>query len=166
MIALLERFWKGIGTVVSGDWRHPDRRPLWAFASERTKGVEIRALGEARRSGHERIGTEHLLVAILAEEVGEAAMSLRRRNVSLPEVRSLVELLNGTKPVEPKRSKWLNTPQHTAAMFAADGRSRQLGYTDIEPEHVLYGILLDEDAVATRILRYLGVSVSQLIPEL
>lgn len=166
MSALLARFKESVDTIVSGHWRHPDRRPLWAFASERTKVVEIKALEEARRSGHDRVGTEHLLLGILAEGSGQAAASLGQRDILLPEVRSVVELLNGTGPADLKRTKWFITPQHTAALFAADEHSRKLDHTTIEPEHILYGILQDEDAAAVRILRYLGVNAPDLLLEL
>jgi len=151
---------------VSGDWRHPDRRPLWAFASERTKRVEIKALEEARRSGYDRIGTEHLLLGILSENSGRAVTSLRRRDVLLSEVRPIVELLNGTRPADPEQTRWLLTPRHRAAMSAAEEYGCALDHPTIEPEHVLYGILRDEDAAASRILRYLGVSIPELLLEL
>lgn len=166
MIASLESFKERVGAIVSGDWRHPGRRPLWAFASERTKSVEIKALEEARRSGHDRIGTEHLLLGILAENSGRAATSLRRRGVLLREARPAVELLNGTKPADPKRTKWLNTPRHTAALLAADENSQKLDHPEIEPEHVLYGVLQHEGSAAVRILGYLGVSIPGLLLEI
>lgn len=165
MIASLEQLRERIGSIVSGDWRHPDRRPLSAFASERTKRVRMEALEEARLSGQDRIGTEHLLLGILAENSGRAVTSLRRRNVLLSDVRPVVELLNGTNPTDPGKTKWFHTHEYHAAMFAAAEYSRTLDHPTIEPEHVLYAIL-QEDATASRILRYLEVSASDLLLDL
>lgn len=155
-----------LDAVSSGEGRRPHRRPLGSLMSGRTRAVRIGALEEARRSGHDRIGTEHLLLGILAENAGEAATRLRRNNVRLSDVRSAVERLNGAGTADPKRTKWPNTPQHTSALFASEERRRGLGCRTIEPEHVLYGILRVEDATAVRILRDLGAEPRDLLAAL
>ncbi|MGB3633879.1 MAG: Clp protease N-terminal domain-containing protein, partial [Rubrobacteraceae bacterium] len=70
--------------------------------SERAKAVRLRTFEEARYLGHDRIGTEHLLLGILAQDNGEAAALLRRNNVKFSEVRSAADLLNGSAPADPK----------------------------------------------------------------
>ena len=134
--------------------------------SEPAKAVMIKAIEQVRRSGRERIGTEHLLLGILAENRGEAAASLRRNNVQLAEVQSAEERLNGARTVDSKRKKWFYTRQCASARSAAEEYSRLLGCQTIEPEHLLYGILQSEDTEAVRILRSLGVNRRDLLATL
>ena len=166
LLATLKDFKERVGAIVTGEGRHPDRRPAAAYMSGHAKAVMVRALEEVRRSGRERIGTEHLLLRILTEDKGEVTAVLQRNNVRLAELRLAEERLNGTASVDLKKMKWYHTKHYASALSAAEEYSRLLGCQTIEPEHLLYGVLQSESAEAVRILRGLGVNRQDLLATL
>ena len=118
------------------------------------------AEAEARELGHVRIGTEHLLLALLADESGGASSRLRAAGATLAGARHKVgEAVvvrgrppSGSLPQSPRASRALVR----AARFAHQDRCETP-----RSEHVLQGVL-DVEGTANLVLRGLGVDVDAL----
>lgn len=118
------------------------------------------AEAEARELGHVRIGTEHLLLALLADESGGASSMLRAAGATLAGARNKVAEAvvvrgrppSGSLPQSPRASRALVR----AARFAHQDRCETP-----RSEHVLQGVL-DVEGTANLVLRGLGVDVDAL----
>ena len=111
----------------------------------------VLAQDEARALAHNYIGTEHLLLGLLREEEGVAARVLEGLDVSLEEVRAQVariigqgdEVVLGQIPFTPRAKKVLELALREAM---------SLGHNYIGTEHILLGIVRENEGVAARIL--------------
>lgn len=114
---------------------------------------------EARALGHERIGTEHLLLGLLTEEGSAAATALAGAGAVASAVRRKVHEAVGTdRPVtiQPTRSARAVRAIGRAPRFARDA-----GATAVGSEHLLLAVL-DVEGTAGQVLRGLGVDVEHL----
>jgi ATP-dependent Clp protease ATP-binding subunit ClpC len=119
--------------------------------TERARQVVVFAQDEARMLRHNYIGTEHILLGLLREEEGLAARVLESLDVSLEEVRAQVarivgqadEVTTGQMPFTPRAKKVLELSLREAL---------ELGHDYIGTEHVLLGLIRDNEGVAARIL--------------
>jgi ATP-dependent Clp protease ATP-binding subunit ClpA len=119
--------------------------------TERARQVVVLAQDEARRLGHNYIGTEHELLGLIREEYGVAAHVLQSVGVTLEEVRSdvarIVGLGEGTTtgqiPFTPRAKKVLELSLREAL---------SLGTNYIGTEHILLGLLRQGDGVGNSIL--------------
>jgi ATP-dependent Clp protease ATP-binding subunit ClpC len=123
--------------------------------TERARQVVVFAQDEARMLRHNYIGTEHLLLGLLREEEGLAARVLDSLDVSLEEVRAQVarivgqgdEVATGQIPFTPRAKKVLELSLREAL---------ELGHNYIGTEHVLLGLIRENEGVAARILLDFG----------
>jgi ATP-dependent Clp protease ATP-binding subunit ClpC len=119
--------------------------------TERARQVVVLAQDEARALKHNYIGTEHLLLGLLREEEGLAARVLESFEITVEEVRAQVarivgqgdEVATGQIPFTPRSKKVLELSLREAL---------DLGHNYIGTEHVLLGIVRENDGVAARIL--------------
>jgi ATP-dependent Clp protease ATP-binding subunit ClpC len=119
--------------------------------TKRARHSVVLAQEEARALKHNYIGTEHLLLGLLREEEGGAARVLESLNVTVEEVRSQVarivglgdEVAGGQIPFTPRAKKVLDFALREAL---------SLGHNHIGTEHVLLGIVREDEGVASRIL--------------
>ncbi len=116
----------------------------------------------ARNSGQHQTGTEHLLLGLLNEPDGVAALALRAVGVDTASVRSEIrvnfpwltdERFNGEVPL---------TPRAEAALERARDESRRLAHEYVGPEHLLLGVVGDTEGAGLEILHALGVSPGQI----
>jgi ATP-dependent Clp protease ATP-binding subunit ClpC len=129
--------------------------------TERARQVVVLAQDEARSLRHNYIGTEHLLLGLLREEEGLAARVLGELGVELEAVRAQVgrvvgegeEITTGQIPFTPRAKKVLEL---------ALRESRALGHQYIGTEHILLGLVRENDGVAARILLDLGVDAETI----
>jgi ATP-dependent Clp protease ATP-binding subunit ClpC len=132
--------------------------------TDRARRVVVLAQEEARLFNHNSIGTEHLLLGIVHEGQGVAAQTLEALEIRLPVVRGAVEreMQRGASPsVGPPQF----TPRAKQALEDALRESLQLGHNYIGTEHVLLGLLHNDDSVASRVLRDLGASYERALHE-
>ena len=116
--------------------------------SERARQVVVLAQDEARLLGHEWIGTEHLLAALLAVG-GVPAAALEASGLELEKVR--VEAIRLVGRGEPVRSGQIPfTPVAKRALEVAAVEASALGSTAILPEHLLLGLLAQDEARALK----------------
>ncbi len=128
--------------------------------TERARKVVILAREEAARLLHDHLGTEHLLLGIIREGGGVAVAVLQRMGVDLSEVRIEVEkraakgikkLTLGEIPFSPRARKVLELSIEDANF---------MGHNYIGTEHLLLGLLREQEGVAAAILDDLRITLS------
>ncbi|MEK7683187.1 MAG: ATP-dependent Clp protease ATP-binding subunit, partial [Nitrospirota bacterium] len=127
--------------------------------TERGRKVIIYAREEAEKRQNDYLGTEHLLLALLREEEGISAAIIKKMGISIEEVRMEVErklpygtnvLTFGDIPFTPRAKKVLELAVEEA---------RLIGHSYIGSEHLLLGILREDEGIAGRTLRSLGANL-------
>jgi hypothetical protein len=129
--------------------------------TERARQVVVLAQDEARSLRHNYIGTEHLLLGLLREEEGLAARVLTALEVDLEDVRAQVariigvgdELATGQIPFTPRAKKVLELSMREALA---------LGHQYIGTEHILLGLVREDEGVGARVLLDFGVDAETL----
>ncbi len=119
--------------------------------TERARQVVVLAQEEARTLKHNYIGTEHILLGLLREEEGLAARVLESLDITTERVRSQVvrivgsgeEVTSGQIPFTPRAKKVLELALREAL---------SLGHNYIGTEHILLGLVRENEGVAARIL--------------
>ncbi|MBD2484804.1 ATP-dependent Clp protease ATP-binding subunit [Planktothrix sp. FACHB-1365] len=133
------------------------------FSDKAIKAVML-SQEEARRLGHNFVGTEQLLVGLMSEGSNIAAKILVAQGLVLRDVQKEVEAIigrgSGFVPVEIPF-----TPRAKRIFEMAMKEARQMGNNYIGPEHILLGLLQDNEGVAAKVLENLGVDRSQLRTE-
>jgi ATP-dependent Clp protease ATP-binding subunit ClpC len=119
--------------------------------TERARQVVVLAQDEARALKHNYIGTEHILLGLLREQEGLAARVLEAMDITIEEVRAQVvrivgqgdEQMSGQIPFTPRAKKTLELALREAL---------SLGHNYIGTEHILLGLVRENEGVAARIL--------------
>ena len=119
--------------------------------TERARQVVVLAQEEARYLKHNYIGTEHLLLGLLREEEGIAAQVLTTLDVSLDEVRMQVAQIVGLGE-EQESGQIPFTPRAKKVLELALREALSLGHNYIGTEHILLGLIKENEGVAARIL--------------
>jgi ATP-dependent Clp protease ATP-binding subunit ClpC len=119
--------------------------------TDRARRVVVLAQVEARQLGHNYIGTEHLLLGLLAERDGVAARVLESLDVSLEFVRSQVLEIIG-RGVGEVQSQIPFTPRAKKVMELSLREALQLGHNYIGTEHILLGLVREGEGVAAQVL--------------
>ncbi|MGK7923798.1 MAG: ATP-dependent Clp protease ATP-binding subunit [Spirulina sp.] len=134
------------------------------FADTAIKAVML-AQEEARRTGHNLVGTEQLLLGLIGEGTALAARVLRDLGVTLKDARNAVERYIGRGPgyVPPNLPF---TPKAKKVFEQAFDEARQLGHTYIGTEHLLLALAKERDSVAIKVLQQLGIDREQLRTEI
>src|SRR5437870_2940983 len=128
-----------------------ERTSLFERFTERARQVVVLAQDEARALKHNYIGTEHILLGLLREEEGLAARVLESLDITVEEVRAQVarivgqgdEVTTGQIPFTPRAKKVLELALREAL---------SLGHNYIGTEHILLGLVRENEGVAARIL--------------
>ncbi|MGE5658592.1 MAG: ATP-dependent Clp protease ATP-binding subunit [Actinomycetota bacterium] len=130
------------------------------FTPQAVKAIML-AQEEARRLGHNFVGTEQILLGLIGEGTGIAAKVLAAMGVSLKQVRREVEKIigRGSGFVPPEIPF---TPRVKRILEAALNEARQLGHDYIGTEHILLGLIRDNEGVAAKVLQDLGIDRSDL----
>ncbi|MFS8524154.1 MAG: ATP-dependent Clp protease ATP-binding subunit [Limnochordales bacterium] len=129
--------------------------------TERAQKVVVLSQEEARRLGHNVVGTEHILLGLAAEGEGVAARALQSMNISLDAVRSEVEKGIG-KGEHPPQGQIGFTPRAKRVLELAFDEARQLGHTYIGTEHILLGLIREGEGVAAQVLKNLGADLDKV----
>jgi excisionase family DNA binding protein len=134
--------------------------PLAKF-TERARKVLALANEEAYRYHHDGVGTEHVLLAIMSEWEGVGARVLNRLQVQPGDVRKQIEMLHpaGEQPVGDGQIGM--TQQGKASLELAVQEARSLGHHYIGTEHLLLGLLREEEGLGGQVLREAGVTLDK-----
>ena len=129
--------------------------------TERAQKVVVLSQEEARRLGHNVVGTEHILLGLVAEGEGVAARALQSMGISLDKVRAEVEKVIG-KGESPPQGQIGFTPRAKRVLELAFDEARQLGHTYIGTEHILLGLIREGEGVAAQVLKNLGADLDKV----
>ncbi|WP_448561644.1 ATP-dependent Clp protease ATP-binding subunit, partial [Trichothermofontia sp.] len=129
--------------------------------TEKAIKVIMLAQEEARRLGHNFVGTEQILLGLIGEGTGVAAKVLKTMGVNLKDARIEVEKIigrgSGFVAVEIPF-----TPRAKRVLELSLEEARQLGHNYIGTEHLLLGLIREGEGVAARVLENLGVDLSKV----
>jgi ATP-dependent Clp protease ATP-binding subunit ClpC len=129
--------------------------------TEKAIKVIMLAQEEARRLGHNFVGTEQILLGLIGEGTGVAAKVLKSMGVNLKDARVEVEKIigrgSGFVAVEIPF-----TPRAKRVLELSLEEARQLGHNYIGTEHLLLGLIREGEGVAARVLENLGVDLGKV----
>jgi len=129
--------------------------------SESARKVLTRAQGEAQRLGHNYIDTEHLLLGLTQQESGVASKVLANLGISQSKVQSAVEFLIG-KGQKPSTTDEVGlAPRAKKVIEFAIDEARRLNASYIGAEHILLGLLRENEGIAHTVLENLGVTLDK-----
>ena len=130
------------------------------FSNFTPRAQKVIELGrqEADRFNHAYIGTEHLLLGIIALGEGVAVAVLEQMDVSLENVRLEVEKMVGTGPETKTVGNVPFTPRTKKVLQFAMAEAREMN-SYVGTEHLLLGLLREGEGVAAQVLRNLGVDL-------
>jgi hypothetical protein len=128
--------------------------------SDQARGVLTLAQDEAQRFHHNYIGTEHLLLGLVREREGVAARVLENMNVELAKVRTAVEFIIGRGDLPVVGEVGL-TPGAKRVIELAIDEARGLGHNYIGTEHLLLGLVREDEGIAAGVLESLGVNLER-----
>ena len=120
---------------------------------------------EAQRFNHEYIGTEHLLLGLVKEGSGVGANVLKNLEVDLRKVRMEVEKLVKAGPDMVTMGKLPQTPRAKKVVEYSIEEARNLNHNYVGTEHILLGLLREQDGVAAQVLMNLGLKLDDVREE-
>ena len=129
--------------------------------TERARKVLYLSQQEAKRLGHNYVGTEHLLLGLVAEGEGVAATALKSIGINLQKVRSEVEKIIGTGDA-PYLGEVTLTPRAKRVLELALDEGRQLGHNYIGTEHIILGLIRESEGVAAQVLKNMGADLEKV----
>lgn len=130
--------------------------------TDRAKQVLQLANVEAHRFGHEYIATEHILIGMVKERFGVAGNVLKGMNVNLRKVRREVKTL---VKCDSHTGTTDELPLAKCAKYVIEysmQESQKLNHNYVGTEHLLLGLLREQDGVATQVLRNLGLKLEDV----
>ena len=142
-----------------------DIRPKNQFGDKFTnqaRSVLTLASEEARRYNHIGVGTEHLLLALMSEGEGIAVKALASFQVQENEIRKQIETLHPEEHDHPVVEGMIGvTAQGKAGIEWAVQEARGLDHHYLGTEHLLLGLLREEEGLGGQVLRQAGVSLEK-----
>lgn len=128
--------------------------------TEKAQKVLVLARDEAKRMGHQVIGTEHILLGLLLEGEGIASKSLIGIGLDLEKIRTQIEQLVGV--TAPYSGDIGFTPRVKRVLELANEEARRQGVTYIGTEHLLLGLIMEGEGIAARVLANLNVNPEKI----
>jgi len=133
--------------------------------TDRARKVMQLANQEAQRFNHEYIGTEHILLGLIKEGSGVAANVLKNLDVDLRKIRIEVEKLVQTGPDMVTMGKLPQTPRAKKVIEYSMEEARNLNHNYVGTEHILLGLLREQEGVAAQVLMNLGLKLEEVREE-
>jgi ATP-dependent Clp protease ATP-binding subunit ClpC len=133
--------------------------------TDRARKVMQLANQEAQRFNHEYIGTEHILLGLIKEGSGVAANVLKNLDVDLRKIRLEVEKLVQSGPDMVTMGKLPQTPRAKKVIEYAMEEARNLNHNYVGTEHLLLGLLREQEGVAAQVLMNLGLKLEEVREE-
>ncbi len=128
----------------------------------RARQILLLAKQEAERFNHDRIGTEHLLLGILALNEGVAVNVLKSLGLNLAQLRLEVEKVCGTGGATKTDGPMPLTPRLKRVLVFAAQEAQAMNYNFIGTEHLLLAILREGESQAARVLQNLNVNFDEV----
>ena len=133
--------------------------------TDRARKVMQLANQEAQRFNHEYIGTEHILLGLVKEGSGVAANVLKNLDVDLRKIRLEVEKIVQSGPDMVTMGKLPQTPRAKKVIEYAMEEARNLNHNYVGTEHLLLGLLREQEGVAAQVLMNLGLKLEDVREE-
>ncbi len=133
--------------------------------TDRARKVMQLANQEAQRFNHEYIGTEHILLGLVKEGSGVAANVLKNLDVDLRGIRLEVEKIVQSGPDMVTMGKLPQTPRAKKVIEYAMEEARNLNHNYVGTEHLLLGLLREQEGVAAQVLMNLGLKLEDVREE-
>src|SRR5829696_4757734 len=135
--------------------------------TDRARKVMQLANQEAQRFNHEYIGTEHILLGLVKEGSGVAANVLKNLDVDLRKIRLEVEKIVQTGPGGDQvvLGKLPHTPRAKKVIEYSVEEARNLNHNYVGTEHLLLGLLREQEGVAAQVLMNLGLKLEDVREE-
>ena len=133
--------------------------------TDRARKVMQLANQEAQRFNHEYIGTEHILLGLIKEGSGVAANVLKNLDVDLRKIRLEVEKLVQSGPDMVTMGKLPQTPRAKKVIEYSMEEARNLNHNYVGTEHILLGLLREQEGVAAQVLMNLGLKLEEVREE-
>ncbi|MFD1318929.1 ATP-dependent Clp protease ATP-binding subunit [Loigolactobacillus zhaoyuanensis] len=127
------------------------------------KNVLVLAQEQAKYFRHHAVGTEHLLLALVIETDGIAGKTLRQLSITDDDIREEIERFTGygTSATTQSDTYLPYAPKAKQILSYAGDEAKRMGAMKIGTEHILLGLLREDDILAARILTNLGLSLSK-----
>jgi ATP-dependent Clp protease ATP-binding subunit ClpC len=120
---------------------------------------------EAQRFNHEYIGTEHILLGLVKEGSGVAANVLKNLDIDLRKIRLEVEKIVQSGPDMVTMGKLPQTPRAKKVIEYSIEEARNLNHNYVGTEHLLLGLLREQEGVAAQVLMNLGLKLEDVREE-
>ncbi|MCS6977320.1 MAG: ATP-dependent Clp protease ATP-binding subunit [Gemmatales bacterium] len=133
--------------------------------TDRARKVMQLANQEAQRFNHEYIGTEHILLGLVKEGSGVAANVLKNLDIDLRKIRLEVEKIVQSGPEMVTMGKLPQTPRAKKVIEYAIEEARNLNHNYVGTEHLLLGLLREQEGVAAQVLMNLGLKLEDVREE-
>src|SRR6476646_3484472 len=124
--------------------------------TDRARKVMQLANQEAQRFNHEYIGTEHILLGLVKEGTGVAANVLKNLDIDLRKIRLEVEKIVQAGPDMVTMGKLPQTPRAKKVIEYSIEEARNLNHNYVGTEHLLLGLLREQEGVREEVLNLLG----------
>jgi ATP-dependent Clp protease ATP-binding subunit ClpC len=133
--------------------------------TDRARKVMQLANQEAQRFNHEYIGTEHILLGLVKEGTGVAANVLKNLDIDLRKIRLEVEKIVQAGPDMVTMGKLPQTPRAKKVIEYSIEEARTLNHNYVGTEHLLLGLLREQEGVAAQVLMNLGLKLEDVREE-
>src|SRR6266446_6115544 len=133
--------------------------------TDRARKVMQLANQEAQRFNHEYIGTEHILLGLVKEGSGVAANVLKNLDIDLRKIRLEVEKIVQAGPDMINMGKLPLTPRAKKVIEYSVEEARNLNHNYVGTEHLLLGLLREQEGVAAQVLMNLGLKLEDVREE-
>ena len=134
--------------------------------TDRSRKVMMLANQEAQRLNHPYIGAEHILLGLIKEGSGVAAMTLKNLDIDLGKIRLIIEKLVECGPDMVTMGKLPQTPRAQKVLENAVEESKNLKHNYVGTEHILLGLIREEEGCAADALRACGVKMEDVREEI
>ena len=137
------------------------KEPMNNF-TPRAQQVLALARKEADRFHHNYVGTEHILLGLIKLGQGVAVSVLQKMGLDLETVRSAVEKQVGTGQETKPQPSIPFTPRVKKVLALAGKEAKALNHSYVGTEHILLGLLREEEGLAARVLESLDITVEEV----
>ncbi len=134
--------------------------------TDRARKIVQLANQEAQRLNHEWIGTEHILLGLIKEGSGVAASVLKNLHVDPRAIRLEVEKAVRSGPDMPPMGKLPQTPRAKKVIEHSVQQARNLNHNHVGSEHILLGLLCEQEGVAWLVLTNFGLDLATVRAEI
>ena len=133
---------------------------MYGRFTERAQKSILLAQEEAKKFNHNYVGTEHILLGLIAEEKGIAAIALKELGVNIDNTRKEVYDIVGMGEEGVDLVGF--TPRTKKVFELGVAEARNLGHNYVSTEHLLLGLITEGEGIASTILKRLGVDPGKL----